>query len=239
MLIINETVTVDLIVFLALFADLATIAVAYDNAHFEQRPVEWQLPKIWIISVILGILLALGTWVIRGTMFLPNGGIIENFGSIQGILFLEISLTQNWLIFVTRGGKTWPSWQLVGAIFGVDVLATLFCVFGWLAGGLGEMSDPADLASNLSTNGHTDIVTVVVVWGYSICVTIVIAIVYHLLNKMTWLNDLGRAKRSKQDTQMENVVAHLAKLAVEHERDEDGVERFRLVHKASEEEEDD
>merc|ERR1711900_138788 len=31
------------IVFLALFADLATIAVAYDTAHFEQRPVEWQL----------------------------------------------------------------------------------------------------------------------------------------------------------------------------------------------------
>ena len=27
-----------------------------------------------------------------------------------------------------------PSWQLVGAVFGVDVLATLFCVFGWLNG---------------------------------------------------------------------------------------------------------
>merc|ERR1711900_132265 len=86
------------IVFLALFADLATIAVAYDNAHFEQRPVEWQLPKIWIISVVLGILLALGPWVIRGAMFMPNGGIINNFGSIQGILFLEVSLTENWLI---------------------------------------------------------------------------------------------------------------------------------------------
>ncbi|KAH7007739.1 HAD-like domain-containing protein [Ilyonectria destructans] len=45
-MIINETVRVDLIVFLALFADLATVAVAYDNAHWESRPVEWQLPKI-------------------------------------------------------------------------------------------------------------------------------------------------------------------------------------------------
>merc|ERR1712000_709136 len=125
MIIINETIRAELIVFLALFADLATIAVAYDNAHFEQRPVEWQLPKIWIISVVLGILLALGTWVIRGAMFMPNGGIINNFGSIQGILFLEVSLTENWLIFVTRGGETWPSWQLIGAIFGVDVLSTL------------------------------------------------------------------------------------------------------------------
>lgn len=60
-IIINETVSVELIVFLALFAVLATIAVAYDNAHYEQCPVEWQLPKIWVISVILGCLLALAT----------------------------------------------------------------------------------------------------------------------------------------------------------------------------------
>jgi len=239
MVIINETVTVDLIVFLALFADLATIAVAYDNAHFEARPVEWQLRKIWIISVILGILLALGTWAIRGTLFLPDGGIIQNFGSIQGILFLEISLTQNWLIFVTRGGKTWPSWQLVMAIFGVDVIATLFCVFGWLAGGQGEPSDPMTLNGKLSLNGHTDIVTVVIVWGYSICVTIVIAIVYYLLNQISWLDNMGRAKRSRADTQIENIMAHLSKVAVEHEMDVDGRGRYQLVPKTSEAEEDD
>ncbi len=58
MIIINETIRTDLVVFIALFADLATIAVAYDNAHYEQRPVEWQLPKIWVISVFLGVLLA-------------------------------------------------------------------------------------------------------------------------------------------------------------------------------------
>ena len=39
----------DLAVFLALFADLATIAIAYDNAPYAKMPVEWQLPKIWIV----------------------------------------------------------------------------------------------------------------------------------------------------------------------------------------------
>ena len=116
MIIVNQTIGSELIVFIALFADLATVAVAYDNAHSEARPVEWQLPKIWIISVILGVLLALGTWIIRGTLYLPSGGIVQNFGNIQEILFLEVALTENWLIFVTRGGKTLPSWQLVGAI---------------------------------------------------------------------------------------------------------------------------
>ena len=175
MIIINETVVVDLIVFLALFADLATIAVAYDNAHFEARPVEWQLPKIWIISVTLGVMLTLATWVVRGSLFLPNGGIIQNFGNVQEILFLEISLTENWLIFVTRGGETFPSWQLIGAIFGVDVLATLFCVFGWISGEH-TFTDPHDRAV-LERNGRTSVVTAVVVWAYSIGVTIVIAIV--------------------------------------------------------------
>ena len=97
-LILNEVIQVDLIVFLALFADVATIAIAYDNARYAQRPVEWQLPKIWVISSILGILLAVGTWILRGTLFLNGGGVIENFGNPQGILFLEVALTENWLI---------------------------------------------------------------------------------------------------------------------------------------------
>jgi H+-transporting ATPase len=238
MVIINETIRVELIVFLALFADLATIAVAYDNAHFEPRPVEWQLPKIWIISVILGILLALGTWVVRGAMFLPNGGFVENFGNIQGILFLEVSLTENWLIFVTRGGNTWPSPALVGAIFGVDVISTLFCVFGWLCGG--RVDTPSDPATHnkLLQSGRTSIVTVVVIWGFSIGVSIVIAIVYYLLNNISWLDNLGRAKRSKQDTQIENLIAHLSKVSVQHESDEHG-NRWHLAPRSTEAEEDD
>lgn len=207
MCIINETLRVDLVVFLALFADLATIAVAYDNAHFEARPVEWQLPKIWIISVTLGCLLAIATWVLRGSIFLPNGGLIENFGNIQEILFLEISLTENWLIFVTRGGETWPSWQLVGAIFGVDVLATLFCVFGWLSGPSYETT-PRDRA-HIEANGRTSVVTAIIIWGYSIAVTIVIAIVYFLMNRISWLDNIGRKNRSRSDTNVENIISSL------------------------------
>jgi H+-transporting ATPase len=209
MCIINETIRVDLIVFLALFADLATIAVAYDNAHFEARPVEWQLPKIWIISVTLGVLLALGTWVVRGSLFLPNGGIIENFGSVQVILFLQVSLTQNWLIFVTRGGQTWPSWQLVLAIFGVDVLSTLFCVFGWLSGPSYQTNPPT--RAKLEPNGRTSIVTAIVVWIYSIAVTIVIAIVYYLMNRIAWLDNIGRKNRSRKDTNLENIISSLVR----------------------------
>lgn len=214
MVIINETIRPDLIVFIALFADLATVAVAYDNAHVEPRPVEWQLKKIWVISVILGSLLAAGTWIMRGTLFLRNGGIVQNFGSIQEVLFLEVALTENWLIFVTRGGQTWPSWQLVGAILGVDALATIFALFGWLSGsGGGVMQTTPPTSFVNSHNGWTDIVTVVVVWAYSIGVLIFIAIVYLALNSFAWINNLGRKDRNKKDTQIENIIGHLNKLA--------------------------
>lgn len=239
MVAINETIRVDLIVFLALFADLATIAVAYDNAHFERRPVEWQLPKIWIISVVLGTLLAIGTWILRGTLWLPDGGVIQNYGSVQGILFLEVSLTENWLIFVTRGFETYPSFQLILAIFGVDVLATLFAVFGWFTGGVSSATIPATISDKLDAAGRTDIVTVVVVWCYSIAVVIVIAIVYYVMTGMSSLDNLGRKKRSKSDTLMENIITHLSKVAVEHERDaKTGEDRYYLAQKQVAEEDD-
>lgn len=97
-LILNETIRVELIVFLAIFADVATIAIAYDNAPVAQAPVEWQQPKIWIISSILGVLLAVGTWILRGTLFLGaqaketdgeknNGGVIDGtHGVVQNFV---------------------------------------------------------------------------------------------------------------------------------------------------------
>lgn len=236
MIILNESIRTDLVVFLALFADVATVAVAYDNASYELRPVQWQLPKIWVISVILGILLAAGTWVIRGTLFLPDGGIVQNWGSIQEIIFLEVALTENWLIFVTRGSSTWPSLPLVAAILGVDILATIFCLFGWFSN-RDMVTDPYDqYISKETSNGWTDIVTVVRLWGYCIGVEIVIALVYYVLNKIAWLDNLGRSRQSKGDVAIGNVLAHMANLSLEFERGEDGNGRVFLTSGKEEEE---
>ena len=88
-------------------------------------------------------------------------------------------------------------------------------------------------------NGHTDVVTAVVIWAYSIGVTIVIAIVYFLLNRIPALADIGRKNRSVHDTQMENIIGHLSKLTLRHEKTEDGEGRWALAAKAAEEEDDD
>ena len=170
-------------------------------------------------------------------MYLPNGGIIQNFGSVQEILFLEVALTENWLIFVTRGGKTFPSFQLVGAILGVDALATIFALFGWLSGGVSYATNPAPHYKQRE-DGWVDIVTVVVIWAYSIGVTIIIAIVYYLMNQITWLDELGRKDRSNKDPAIENMIAALSKLALEHGTDKHGTQRYVLAARAAEEEDD-
>jgi len=233
-LILNETIRAQLIVFLALFADVATIAIAYDTAHYAQRPVEWQLAKIWIISSICGVLLAIGTWIMRGTLFLNNGGIIQNFGNPQGILFLEVALTENWLIFVTRVQNTftWPSFQLSAAILIVDILATMFTLFGWLCGG-GNGSGDIWPDGGPHHEHWTDIVTVVRVWLYSLGVTIVIAMVYFILQKIPYLDNLGRRDRSRVSRQSEDFLLSLQRVTIVHERGIDGGhDHFRFEDKA-------
>ncbi|KAK4685145.1 H+-transporting ATPase, partial [Tremellales sp. Uapishka_1] len=216
-LILNETIRVDLIVFLAIFADVATIAIAYDRAPYAKQPVEWQLPKVWIISTIMGLLLAAGTWIIRGTLFIGNGGIVQNFGSPQEILFLEVALTESWVIFITRlaqekgTASVFPSWQLIGAVLGVDILASLFALFGWLGG-----HDPNTQHHGELVAGADDRVS----RCYSFGVVIIILLIYLLLNKMSWLDNIGRTTRSKRNEKLENFLTDLQRLTIVHETDQ-------------------
>jgi H+-transporting ATPase len=185
--ILNRSLNIELVVFIAIFADVATLAIAYDNAPFSKSPVKWNLPKLWGMSVLLGIVLAVGTWITLTTMIArgQDGGIVQNFGILDEVVFLEISLTENWLIFITRAnGPFWssiPSWQLTGAILIVDILATFFCLFGFFVG------------------GQTSIVAVVRIWIFSFGVFCIMGGVYYLLQDSTGFDNLMHGKSPKKN----------------------------------------
>lgn len=205
--ILNHSLDIDLIVFIAIFADVATLAIAYDNAPFSPSPVKWNLPRLWGMSIILGIILAVGTWITLTSMFLPKGGIIQNFGSYDGVLFLEISLTENWLIFITRAvGPFWssiPSWQLAGAVFAVDIVATMFTLFGWWS------------------QNWTDIVTVVRIYIWSIGVFCCLGGAYYLLSESETFDRLMNGKPLKEDKSarsVEDFLASMRRVSTQHEK---------------------
>ena len=162
-------------VFIAIFADIATLAIAYDRAPYSKSPVKWNLPVMWGTAVILGTILALGSWICLISIMATHGhGIIAGKGIQDSILFLEIVLTENWLILITRAGgqpfwTSTPSWQLTLAVLLVDILATLMCLFGWLAPG-----PPRHLVA-------TSIETIFRVWVFSLGIFSVMAGAYYLL----------------------------------------------------------
>nr|Q07421.1 RecName: Full=Plasma membrane ATPase; AltName: Full=Proton pump [Histoplasma capsulatum]AAB53772.1 ATPase [Histoplasma capsulatum]prf//2004293A H ATPase [Histoplasma capsulatum] len=207
--ILNTSLNLQLVVFIAIFADIATLAIAYDNAPFSKTPVKWNLPKLWGMSVLLGIVLAVGTWITLTTMLVgsENGGIVQNFGRTHPVLFLEISLTENWLIFITRAnGPFWssiPSWQLSGAILLVDIIATLFTIFGWFVG------------------GQTSIVAVVRIWVFSFGCFCVLGGLYYLLQGSAGFDNMMHGKSPKKNQKqrsLEDFVVSLQRVSTQHEK---------------------
>lgn len=205
--ILNQSLNIDLVVFIAIFADVATLAIAYDNAPYDPQPVKWNTPRLWGMSIVLGIILAIGTWITLTTMFMSKGGIVQNFGGLDGILFLQISLTENWLIFVTRAqGPFWssiPSWQLAGAVFIVDVIATCFTLFGWWS------------------QNWTDIVTVVRTWIFSFGVFCVMGGAYYLMSSSAGFDNIcnGRSRKPQSDRRsLEDFLVSMQRVSTQHEK---------------------
>jgi len=216
LIILNQLMNLELVVFIAIFADIATLAIAYDNAPYSQKPVKWNLPRLWGLSLVQGIILAVGTWICLTTILgaglhIGDGteGLIQNSGDRDQVLFLEITLTENWLIFITRASGPFytslPSWQLAGAVFTVDVIATLFCVFGWFTG-----------------NGRTNFVTIVRVYLFSFGVFCVMAGVYYLLSGSSGFDRVMHGKSVKEKKKQRNIedfVVSLQRTSTKHAKD--------------------
>ncbi len=205
----NTTINAELIVFIAIFADIATLAIAYDNATFSLKPTKWNIPNLWGTSVILGIFLAICTWIIYATTLLGSrrGIFVSANSGAELVLFLEITLTQNWLILITRcDGAFWksrPSWQLVGAVLIVDIIATVFAFFGLF-----------------SSQPGVDIITIVKIWIFSIGVFTGLALLHQLFNNSRIFNKM--IHHETYPHKFEDLMYNLERVAMLHEKNGNG-----------------
>lgn len=108
----------------------------------------------------------------------------------------------------SANGPFWsslPSWQLAGAVFVVDVIATLFTIFGWF----------------MPPGEDTSIVAVVRVWVFSFGIFCVMGGLYYMLQDSVGFDNLMHGKSpkgSQKQRSLEDFVVSLQRVSTQHEK---------------------
>jgi H+-transporting ATPase len=124
-------ITALMIILLALLNDIPILAIAYDNTRVDPKPVRWRMSELLTVSSVLGISGVISSFLLF--YFLQEQGFSEDV--IRTMLFLKLIIAGHSTLYVTRtSGWFWqqpyPSWLLMGATFGTEIIGTLFAVYG-------------------------------------------------------------------------------------------------------------
>ncbi len=126
-------VTAIMIVLLAILNDGAILSIAYDRARWSHKPRAWQMSRVLIVATCLGTMGVIETF---GLFYLADRVFDLGRAVLPSLIYLKLSVSGHLTIFVTRTeGPFWshrPSWILLGAVTGTQILATFIVVFGLL-----------------------------------------------------------------------------------------------------------
>jgi H+-transporting ATPase len=121
------------VVLLAILNDGAILSIAYDRVLASSRPVRWDLTEVLTIATVLGVV---GLCSSFGMLWLAHGPLGLTDAEVQTVLYLKLSVAGHLTVFVARThGRFWsyrPSWILMGAVGGTQLLATVIAVSGLL-----------------------------------------------------------------------------------------------------------
>ena len=125
-------VTPIMIIILALLNDIPIMAIAYDNARIEPRPVRWDMREVLTIGGVLGIAGVIASF----TLFF----VLQKMGIepalIQSMIFLKLSVAGHSTIYVARAREKhfWhrppPSLKFFVPAFGTQLMGSVFACFG-------------------------------------------------------------------------------------------------------------
>lgn len=132
-------VTALMIVLIALLNDFPIMMIAYDNAFVSKRPLRWNMRRLLIMAVVLGLLGVISSfglfWFAQEYLKLPKD-------MIQTLIFLKLLVAGHLTIYLTRNTgfiwqKPFPSWKLFVATEATQIIGTLVAVYGWLVTPIG------------------------------------------------------------------------------------------------------
>ncbi len=122
-----------MIILLALLDDLPIMTIAYDHTWLEPKPVRWQMKRVLTVSSILGIVAVVETFLM---MLIGQHWFGLDHKALQTLIFLQLVAGGHLMLFVTRSKQSFwrsprPSWQLLTATLGTQVVAAAMAWFGW------------------------------------------------------------------------------------------------------------
>jgi H+-transporting ATPase len=130
--------TAVMIVMLALLNDGAILSIAYDNVHYGDKPEAWNMRMVLGVATVLGVF---GVVSAFGLFYLGERVFQLDRAHIQTLMYLKLSVAGHLTIFLTRTrGPFWsirPAPVLLLAVFGTQLVATLFAVYGFFMTPLG------------------------------------------------------------------------------------------------------
>ena len=126
-------VTAVMIVLLAVLNDFPIMMIAYDNEPVARQPVRWDMQRVLILSVVLGVVGVLETfllfWFVKVYLALPED-------IVQTIIFLKLLVAGHLTLYVARNNgwfwqRPWPNWRLFVTTETTQIFGTLVVVYGW------------------------------------------------------------------------------------------------------------
>jgi H+-transporting ATPase len=121
------------VVLLAILNDGAILSIAYDRVRGSSQPVRWDLRPVLILATVLGLVGLVASFTL---VSVAHGSLGLSDAEVQTLLYLKLSIAGHLTVFVARThGRFWstrPSWILLGAVIGTQIVATLIAVTGFL-----------------------------------------------------------------------------------------------------------
>ncbi len=124
-------ITAIMIILLAFFNDIPIMAIAYDNAWLDPKPVRWNMRRVLTVSTVLGLIGVVETfgllWIVKEWMHL-------SIDQIQSFIFLKLAIAGHLTLFVARTNRPFlsrpfPSPILLWSAIVTKILASLFVLF--------------------------------------------------------------------------------------------------------------
>ena len=132
-------VTAVMIVLLAILNDFPIMMIAYDNAPVAMRPVRWNMPLVLMLSIVLGIMGVVSTFIL---FWMAETYLNLDRETIRTLIFLKLLVAGHMTIYLTRNKgafwlRPWPSWKLFVTTEITQVVGTLAAVYGWFVTPIG------------------------------------------------------------------------------------------------------